>query len=92
MLHQHPAVLMAAVVAQQDPKWGEIPCAFVELKSGSEVRTEELQAFCRKHLAGFKIPRRFVFQELPRTATGKIQKFMLRKMAGEPSSPSGGSA
>ncbi|MDQ4135251.1 MAG: AMP-binding protein, partial [Pseudomonadota bacterium] len=79
VLHRHPAVLLAAVVAAPDPKWGEVPCAFIELKPGiEEPRPEELTAFCRERLAGFKVPKRFVFRELPKTATGKIQKFALR--------------
>ena len=80
-LYRHPAVLSAAVVAQPDEKWGETPCAFVELKPGASVSAEELRAFCRKHLAGFKVPRSFVFRELPKTSTGKIQKFVLRELA-----------
>jgi fatty-acyl-CoA synthase len=79
VLHRHPAVLLAAVVAAPDPKWGEVPCAFIELKPGaSEPPPEELTAFCRERLAGFKAPKRFLFRELPKTATGKIQKFELR--------------
>jgi fatty-acyl-CoA synthase len=78
-LHQHPAVLIAAVVGVADPKWGEVPCACIELKPGvSDPPVEELVAFCRDRLAGFKVPKRFVFRELPKTATGKIQKFALR--------------
>jgi fatty-acyl-CoA synthase len=77
-LYRHPAVAMAAVVAMADEKWGERPCAFVELKPGATATEEELIAFCRQHLAGFKIPARVVFRELPRTSTGKIQKHVLR--------------
>jgi fatty-acyl-CoA synthase len=80
-LHRHPAVMLAAVVAAPDPKWGEVPCAFVELKPGRTVDAEELRMFCREHLAHFKVPRRFVFDDLPRTATGKIKKFELRDRA-----------
>ena len=80
-LYRHPAVLSAAVVAQPDPKWGETPCAFLELKPGAIVTAEELQIFCRQHMAGFKIPKQFVFGELPKTSTGKIQKFALREQA-----------
>jgi len=80
-LHRHPAVLIAAVVAAPDPKWGEVPCAFVGLKEPEAVTAEELTAFCRERLAGFKVPKRFVFGELPKTATGKIQKFLLRAEA-----------
>ena len=80
-LYRHPAVLSAAVVAQPDPKWGETPCAFVELKPGATVSAEELRAFCREHMARFKVPKSFVFRELPKTSTGKIQKFVLREEA-----------
>ncbi|PLR64165.1 acyl-CoA synthetase [Pseudomonas sp. QC2] len=82
-IHCHPAVLHAAVVAQPDDEWGEVPCAFVEVKDGVQAPTEpELIAFCQKRLARFKCPRRVVFTELPKTATGKIQKFLLREQAG----------
>ncbi len=81
VLHQHPAVLIAAVVAAPDPKWGEVPCAFIELKGTGTATAEELTAFCRERLAGFKVPKRFVFGEVPKTATGKIQKFRLRSEA-----------
>ncbi len=80
-LYRHPQVLSAAVVAQPDDKWGETPCAFVELKPGATVTAEELRAFCRQHLAGFKVPRAYVFGDLPKTSTGKIQKFALRERA-----------
>jgi fatty-acyl-CoA synthase len=82
VLYRHPEVLAAAVVAKPDPKWGETPCAFVERKAGSQLSAEEVVAHCRKHLAGFKVPRAVVFCELPKTSTGKIQKFELRKQAG----------
>jgi fatty-acyl-CoA synthase len=83
ILHRHPAVLHAAVVSQPDPKWGEVPCAFVELKSGAEQPSEaEIISFCRERLAHFKCPRRVVFGSVPKTATGKIQKFRLREEAG----------
>ena len=81
VLHRHPRVLIAAVVAAPHPKWGETPWAFVELSDGGEENgpdEEALIAFCRQHLAGFKVPRRILFQTLPKTATGKIQKFALR--------------
>ncbi len=82
-LHAHPAVLHAAVVAQPDDKWGEVPCAFVELKAGVQTPTpQELIAFCQQRLARFKCPQRVIFDELPKTATGKIQKFLLRQRAG----------
>ena len=82
-LYKHPAVQAAAVVAKPDDKWGETPCAFVELKPGESATTDELIAWCRKHLAGYKCPRYVVFTELPKTSTGKIQKFKLREMAKE---------
>ena len=76
---KHPAVSLAAVVARPDEKWGETPCAFIELVEGQQVEEEELKTFCREHLAGFKMPKTFVFQTLPKTSTGKIQKFELRE-------------
>jgi fatty-acyl-CoA synthase len=78
-LMHHPAVLLCAVVAKPDATWGEVPCAFVELKEGAAATEEELIAFARARLAGFKTPKRIVFEELPKTSTGKIQKFELRK-------------
>ena len=78
VLYSHPAIAVAAVVAKPDDKWGETPCAFIELKEGEEVTAEELQEFCRERLAGFKMPRHFVFETISRTSTGKIQKFVLR--------------
>jgi len=82
-LYRHPAVQAAAVVAKPDDKWGETPCAFIELKPGTTATAEELIAWCRKHLAGYKCPRYIVFRELPKTSTGKIQKFILREIAKE---------
>ncbi|MDP1954967.1 MAG: acyl-CoA synthetase [Polaromonas sp.] len=82
VLYRHPDVLAAAVVAKPDAKWGETPCAFVELKAGATVTAADIVAHCKKHLAGFKVPRAVVFGELPKTSTGKIQKFELRKQAG----------
>ncbi len=82
VLYRHPAVLAAAVVAKPDARWGETPCAFVELKAGAQVTPEDIVAHCKQHLAGFKVPRAVVFGELPKTSTGKIQKFELRKQAG----------
>ncbi|QYX56107.1 AMP-binding protein [Roseovarius sp. SCSIO 43702] len=82
-LARHPAVSLCAVVAKPDEKWGEVPCAFVELKEGAEVDEATLIAFTRERLAGFKTPKRVVFEELPKTSTGKIQKFELRKKAAE---------
>ena len=80
-LYRHPAVLGAAVVAKPDEKWGEIPCAFIELKPGASVTAEQLRDFCREHMARFKVPKTFVFREIPKTSTGKIQKFALRQIA-----------
>src|SRR5712671_121121 len=80
-LYKHPAVQAAAVVAKADDKWGETPCAFVELKPGQSATGDELKAWCKKNLAGYKVPRHVVFVELPKTSTGKIQKFKLREMA-----------
>jgi len=80
-LYKHPAVQAAAVVAKPDEKWGETPCAFVELKSSEMVSAKELIAWCRANLAAYKVPRHVVFAELPKTSTGKIQKFVLREMA-----------
>ena len=77
---KHPAVSLAAVVARPDEKWGETPCAFIELIDGQQVSEEELKTFCREHLAGFKMPKTFIFQDLPKTSTGKIQKFELREV------------
>jgi len=81
VLYRHPAVMAAAVVAQPDPKWGETPCAFIELKAQSEVTETQIIEFCREHLARFKVPKRVVFGVLPKTSTGKIQKFQLREQA-----------
>ena len=80
-LYRHPAVLSAAVVAQPDEKWGETPCAFIELKVGATATADELRDFCREHMARFKVPKTFVFREIPKTSTGKIQKFVLRELA-----------
>ena len=77
---KHPSVSLAAVVARPDEKWGETPCAFIELAEGQDVKEEELKNFCRQHLAGFKMPKTFIFQILPKTSTGKIQKFELRNI------------
>jgi fatty-acyl-CoA synthase len=80
VLHQHPAVMLAAVVALPDDKWGEVPCACIELKPGAVTpANDELTTFCRERLAHFKVPRRFLFCELPKTATGKTQKYALRR-------------
>jgi len=81
VLYRHPAVLAAAVVAKPDAKWGETPCAFVELKPDATASEMEIIEFCRGHLARFKAPRAVIFGELPKTSTGKIQKFLLREKA-----------
>jgi fatty-acyl-CoA synthase len=83
VLYRHPAVLEAAVVARPDPMWGETPCAFVTLKVEASATAEEIIAFCREHLARFKAPRTVLFGPLPKTSTGKIQKFVLRERAKE---------
>jgi 3-(methylthio)propionyl---CoA ligase len=80
-LYKHPAVAVAAVVAKADEKWGETPCAFIELKAGAQATSDELMQWCKQHLAGYKCPRHVVFAEIPKTSTGKIQKFKLREMA-----------
>ena len=80
-LHRHPAVMACGVVAAPDPKWGETPCAFVELRTGASATEADIIAHCRAHLAPFKIPRKVVFGEVPKTSTGKIQKFALRERA-----------
>jgi fatty-acyl-CoA synthase len=82
-LYKHPAIQAAAVVAKPDEKWGETPCAFVELKPGKEASAEDIMEWCRKGLAKFKVPKHVVFTELPKTSTGKIQKFKLREKAKE---------
>ncbi|WP_175855796.1 acyl-CoA synthetase [Burkholderia anthina] len=81
-LYRHPAVAVAAVVAMPDPKWGEVPCAFVELREGASATEEEIVAHCKQLLAGFKVPKAVRFGELPKTSTGKIQKFQLRNAVG----------
>ena len=83
VLYKHPAVQAAAVVAKPDVKWGETPCAFVELKPGASATAEQIIAHCKQNLAGYKVPRHVVFTELPKTSTGKIQKFKLREMTKE---------
>ncbi|WP_291355374.1 MULTISPECIES: acyl-CoA synthetase [unclassified Acinetobacter] len=83
VLYQHPAVLTAAVVAKPDPRWQEVPCAFVELKQGKTATAEELIEFCKQHLARFKVPKDVVITEIPKTSTGKLQKFILRDWAKE---------
>jgi fatty-acyl-CoA synthase len=83
VLHQHPEILLAAVVAAPDPKWGETAWAFIEVKAGCTPDPQALDAFCRARLAGFKRPKKFVIGPLPKTATGKVQKFELRLRAKE---------
>jgi fatty-acyl-CoA synthase len=78
VLYKHPAVLFAAVVAKPDPKWGEVPCAFLELKENAQTTEAEIIAFCRAQMSGFKTPKAVVFGPIPKTSTGKIQKFLLR--------------
>ena len=80
-LYRHPKVLEAAVVAKSDAQWGETPCAFVELKPNAEASAEEIVGFCRENMARFKAPKHVVFGELPKTSTGKVQKFVLRERA-----------
>jgi fatty-acyl-CoA synthase len=80
-LYRHPAVVAVAVVAQPDPKWGETPCAYVELKPGASATEAELLAHCQSLMARFKVPKKIVFGELPKTSTGKIQKYVLRERA-----------
>jgi fatty-acyl-CoA synthase len=81
VLHRHPAVDSAAVVAKPDPKWGEVPCAFIELRPNTTATEVEIRQFCREQMAGYKVPKRVVFGPIPKNATGKIQKFMLREVA-----------
>ena len=82
-LYKHPAVAACAVVAKADDRWGETPCAFIELKPGQSATGDDIIEFCRQHMARFKVPRHVVFTELPKTSTGKIQKFKLRDMAND---------
>jgi fatty-acyl-CoA synthase len=81
VLYKHPAVAACAVVGKPDEKWGETPCAFLELKAGTTATADEIIAWCREHLARYKVPRHVVFEDLPKTSTGKIQKFNLRERA-----------
>lgn len=82
VLYKHPAVLFAAVVAKPDEKWGEVPCAFIELKEGASANAADIIAYCKQHLAGFKTPKQIVFGPIPKTSTGKVQKFALRAQIG----------
>ncbi len=81
VLYKHPAVAAASVVAKHDDRWGETPCAFIELKPGHTATPEEIIGYCRQHVAHYKAPRYVVFSELPKTSTGKVQKYILREMA-----------
>jgi fatty-acyl-CoA synthase len=81
ILHRHPAVSIAAVVAKPDARWGEVPCAFIELRTGQHATADQLIAFCRRYLAGYKVPGTYRFGELPKTSTGKVQKAVLRHIA-----------
>ena len=83
VLYRHPAIIEAAVVAQPDEKWGEVPAAFIKLKDGMQVSADEVIEFCRNNMARFKVPKKIVFGELPKTSTGKIQKFVLRNQVKE---------
>ena len=83
IIYQHPNVLEVAVVAKNDEKWGEVPCAFVTLKNNKQLSEKELIEFCRKNTAHFKIPKKIVFGDLPKTSTGKIKKYELRAKAKE---------
>ena len=85
VLYRHPQVMEAAVVARADEKWGEHPCAFVSLKPGSgPISADDIIAFCRANMAHYKVPRTVIFGDLPKTSTGKIQKFVLRDKAKAP--------
>jgi fatty-acyl-CoA synthase len=83
ILYKHPDIIEAAVVARPDEKWGETPCAFITLKTGASLTEADVIAYCRENLAHFKCPKTVVFTDLPKTSTGKVQKFKLRDMAGE---------
>jgi fatty-acyl-CoA synthase len=81
VLYKHPAVMAAAVVATPDEKWGEVPCAFLELRDDTTATEQEIIEFCRERMARYKVPKRIIFGPLPKTSTGKIQKFVLREQA-----------
>ena len=83
IIYRHPAVMEVAVVARNDEKWGETPCAFVTLKDGSETSEQDIIDFCRENMARYKVPKTVVFGPLAKTSTGKIQKFLLRTIANE---------
>ncbi len=82
-LFRHPSIEDAAVVAKPDEKWGEVPCAFIKLVQGTELDEGEIISYCRQNMAHFKAPKKVIFTELPRTSTGKVQKFKLRQWAKE---------
>jgi fatty-acyl-CoA synthase len=81
VLYKHPAIAVAAVVAMPHAKWGETPCAFIEIAEGQAVTLKALHEWCREHLAAYKVPSRFEYATIPRTSTGKIQKYILRQRA-----------
>ncbi|MEE4281268.1 MAG: acyl-CoA synthetase, partial [Pseudomonadales bacterium] len=81
LLFKHPQIMEAAVVAKSDEKWGETPCAFVTLRAGETLSDSDVIEYCRSHLARFKVPKNVVFTDLPKTSTGKVQKFSLRELA-----------
>jgi fatty-acyl-CoA synthase len=81
VLHRHPAVSLAAVVARPDARWGEVPCAFIDLKPDASATEEEIRAFCRARMAAYKVPKAVIFGPIPKTGTGKVQKFLLREQA-----------
>jgi fatty-acyl-CoA synthase len=83
VLFKHPSILTAAVVAMPNRKWGETPCAFIEVVDGEDVSEEELVDWCKQSMAGFKVPKYYVFQTIEKTSTGKVQKFLLRQQAAE---------
>ncbi|MGE5651957.1 acyl-CoA synthetase [Noviherbaspirillum sp. UKPF54] len=83
VLYRHPAVEVVAVVAKPDQKWGEVPCAFIQLKEGQSATENDIRAYCREHLAHYKVPKSVVFGPVPKTSTGKLQKFLLRERAGQ---------
>jgi fatty-acyl-CoA synthase len=79
VLYKHPAVVAVAVVAMPDEKWGETPCAFVQLNTEGSASEAELSQWCRDNMASYKLPRKFIFEDIPKTSTGKVQKFILRE-------------